>query len=287
MANILLAGFGKLANHLAPKLLQQNHHVWGVNRSGSITEPVLQGAPQFQMLTGQLGQRSTSLCLAEKIDIAIITLTPDSFSDAAYQHCYIDGVNALLKIFNTNQQSPRILFVSSTRVYGQNQGEWVSEQSETIPNSEKGNILLAAEKLILNQTARNHIVRFSGIYGNNRNRFIQSVKQGDSFQKHPPHYTNRIHQEDCVGVLELLVNKLLHNQELEPIYLCSDDEPAPIYDVASWIAHQLDRPVPNIKKSSGTIQNKRCLNTAIKQLGYRFKYPSYKNGYATVLKSDY
>jgi hypothetical protein len=35
-----------------------------------------------------------------------------------------------------------------------------------------------------------------------------------------------------------------------------------------------------------TVQNKRCSNRRLKQLGYRFKYSSYKQGYSNIKPSE-
>jgi hypothetical protein len=63
-------------------------------------------------------------------------------------------------------------------------------------------------------------------------------------QYDPPSYTNRIHRDDCLGVLEWLHRRQLAGAELAPVYLASDDEPAPAGDVARWLAAELGVPEP-------------------------------------------
>lgn len=112
--------------------------------------------------------------------------------------------------------------------------------------------------------------------------FIVSAgsRQAESIQREPPLYTNRIHYEDCIAVLLFLVEKLLAGESLHRCYLASDNDPAPLWDVMSWIAEQFAYPAPGIIiKEFAAEQNKRCSNARLRALGYRFLFSSYRDGY--------
>ncbi len=272
MATILLTGFGKIAQQLATQLLNDDHSVIGVSRSKKSLEH-----SNFTSITCDLTQPIKENLLGSSIDIAIITLTPDGYTDEDYRKSYLEATQNIVNYLNGT--STPLIFVSSTRVYGQTQGEWVDEQSPTVPADEKGEILLQTEQLVLNYSSHNCVVRFTGIYGEGRNRFLKKIEQGAELQKSPPYYTNRIHQDDCVGILKLIIDKKLSCNSTESIYIGCDDDNAPIFEVAEWIAQQFNFPAPRAKSEKSVTQNKRCSNKKIKELGYSFIYPSFKDGY--------
>ena len=97
-----------------------------------------------------------------------------------------------------------------------------------------------------------------------------------------PHYTNRIHADDCAGVLAHLIAQS-QQQELSPLYLASDCAPTPMVDVVSWIAEQLGIEDFLAKDAVNERGNKRISNHRLLNSGYRFIYPNFHDGYATLL----
>ena len=130
----------------------------------------------------------------------------------------------------------------------------------------------------------NLVVRFAGIYGPGRKRILRIAAKGDPIQYRPPYYTNRIHKEDCLGVLIFLFEQRLTGKKLYSHYLASDDEPAPMWEVVSWLAKRLKCKQPEIKQvDKDAAQNKRCCNKRLKELGYRFQYPTFREGYPQLI----
>ena len=114
------------------------------------------------------------------------------------------------------------------------------------------------------------------------------ASQGKPIQYSPPSFTNRVHRDDCVGVLTFLANKVLSGESLASHYLVSDDDPAPKWDVVAWLADQAGLPQPAQqvldqelaqKLSQKIVQGKRCNNQRIREAGYVFLYQSYRDGY--------
>jgi nucleoside-diphosphate-sugar epimerase len=128
------------------------------------------------------------------------------------------------------------------------------------------------------------VVRFGGIYGPGRTRLIDSVRSGQA-RCEPGLYTNRIHRDDCAGVLE----HLLALAAPAPLYIGVDDEPALQCEVLRWLAQQLGVPPPvpsgapdDSRRRGG---NKRCCNARLRASGYRLLYPSYCEGYTALLRA--
>src|SRR5690606_26465334 len=98
-------------------------------------------------------------------------------------------------------------------------------------------------------------------------------------------YTNRIHSEDCAGVLAHLIERKVTGEALEGLYLASDCEPVRLFELKQWLAEQLGMPItaPARVVSSG---GRRCSNRRLLDSGYRFIYPSFREGYTQQLKMD-
>jgi len=163
-------------------------------------------------------------------------------------------------------------------------GEWVDEDSLTEPSRVNGQLQLLSEQRILAENKNNLVVRFAGIYGPGRKRMLNMARQGGPIQFKPPYYTNRIHKEDCVGVLAFLFEKRLDGTKLHSHYLACDDEPVPMWEVVSWLTKKLKCKLPEIKQADKDAnQNKRCCNKRLKELGYHFQYPTYREGYPQLI----
>jgi len=276
---ILIAGCGKLGSAIARELASSGHLVTGLRRTA---QPKKQDVDYLQ---ADLTCPESLAKLPTEFDLVLMIVTPSDYSEAGYRAIYLEGVGNLLSHFARRNSFPQIIYVSSTRVYGQQQGERVDENSETIPADAQGRILLEAEQQVfafgeVNATKRNTVVRFSGIYGPDAQFMQRLAAQDKPIQFDPPCFTNRVHREDCVGSLVFLAEKALSGEALESLYLVSDDDPAPKWAVVNWLAEQTGLPSPEKEIcDASTGQGKRCGNQRIREAGYSFKYPSYREGY--------
>lgn len=281
MAKILIVGFGNIGTRLAKRLVDFGHNVTGLRRNAPENPH-----PKIKSFVADITRKSNLAWLETNFDHLFFAVSADRRDEAHYRAVYDLGLKNLLDKFSGNACKPQWFFISSTSVYGQTNGEWIDEDSPTKPKNETGKIILQAEKVIIAESADNIVVRFSGIYGPDRTRLIRRTKHGEPIQMDPPYYTNRIHQEDCADVLDFLLAKKLEGKLLDRCYIASDDEPAPILEVVSWLANELRCPQPPPKVMKGTIsQNKRCSNLRLKSIGYSFQYPTYKEGYLPLIRS--
>ena len=270
----MVVGCGDIGYRVALILHRQGHQVTGIKRQDPIA------SSPIPIMTVDIRQASALSALPDDFDLVLFIVSVDSRQTEAYQALYSTGLNNLLSHFVRGCRVTKWLMVSSTSVYGQNRGEWVDEESEIRPASLSAQWLVAAENALWESDEANCVVRFSGIYGPGRDWLLRRASLGEPIQQLPPRYTNRIHRDDCVAVLSYLIEKMLGNEALQRCYLASDDDPAPIWDVMTWMAKQYayPLPVPLVNKPDAE-QNKRCDNTSLKSLGYRFLFPSYRDGY--------
>ncbi|MDP2506873.1 MULTISPECIES: NAD(P)H-binding protein [unclassified Oceanobacter] len=276
MARILIVGAGDVGGTLARQLAQQ-HQVWGLRRSSA------ENSTNLQWIQADVTRPETLQDLPSGLDLVIYSVASPLFTQEGYHDYYVNGVQHVLEAL-APQSVRRFIFVSSSSVYHQSRGEWVDETSATEPRSFAGKELLQAEQLLLNSTIATTAVRFTGIYGPGRNRLIEQARHGGHCDPEPPVWTNRIHRDDCVGVLTLLCEKALAGEPLESVYLATDDEPATLFDVLEWMKDRIadvepDHDVPEVSRRA----NRRCRNDRIKALGYEFRFRNYRAGYDVLL----
>jgi nucleoside-diphosphate-sugar epimerase len=283
MAHVLIAGCGYIGIALGARLAAEGHAVWGLRRSAEGLPP------SIRPVVADLTAPETLRYVPPELDVIFYTAAPNGSDDAAYQAIYVDGLRHLLEALARQRQSPRrVFFTSSTAVYAQSAGEWVDETSPAEARHSTGNRLLKGERLLWDGPFPATVLRLGGIYGPGRTRLIERVRRGLAIsQDGPPVYTNRIHRDDCAGALRHLM--LL--PQPEPLYLGVDHEPADQRTVLRWLAAQVGAPPPALEappasdtRRRGT--NKRCCNAKLVASGYVFRYPTFREGYATLLATD-
>lgn len=270
---IALIGCGKIGQALADKLHAQGAEVYGFRRnSAALSSPIIAHSIDLH--------QPASLAILGEIafDYVVITLTPDSSNEQAYQQTYVQGLQHILTVLNRSRLK-RLFWVSSTSVYGQNDDSWVDENSPTEPNSFSGKAQVAAEQLLMTMDTAT-IVRFAGIYRSERYRLAEKIKAGEISQTIEPNgYSNRIHFDDCVGVLVHLLLLAQQGVALEKIYLGVDSEPVRYSELVSFLADKLGVTL-NVDGVSrvGQAPSKRCSNRRLLKTGYQFIYPSFRDG---------
>jgi len=280
MAKILIIGCGALGTQLAHVLVAKGHHITGLKRNPPKTD-----AGNVDYFAADIASLAGVKDLPTDFDTLYFIVSPDGRDEESYRAVYESGLNNLLKHFSQAGSNPNWIFVSSTSVYGQSQGEWVDEDSIAQPENAASQLIRQAEQKLINLNPGNIAVRFSGIYGPGREYLLRAARQAPAIQKNPPYFTNRIHQLDCIGVLVFLLECRLAGVALEQCYLASDDDPAPMWEVMSWLAEHLKCQPPTVKTMENQdIINKRCNNRRLKALGYQFHYSSYKDGYLELIK---
>jgi nucleoside-diphosphate-sugar epimerase len=274
---LLILGCGDIGQRLAQCLPQDAYEVTGLRRNPPEDLPFL----RYQACDVTNAEELAEV-LKQGFAVIVISMTPSERSDSGYERAYVKTCRNLVGILGTQSLKPRLLiFVSSTAVYGQLDGGWVDESSPTEPEGFSGQRLLEAEGIIQNSGYPNTIVRFSGIYGPNRNRLIEQVKQKRASAS--THFTNRIHADDCARSLAHLIELSRKGEKLHSVYLATDSAPAPMLEVVTWLAKQMG--VTEFLSEAATNErgNKRCSNQRLLDSGFVFRYPSFKDGYAELI----
>ena len=275
---VLISGCGYVGSALGLLLSAEGHTAFGLRRDAKALPPAI------RPISADLSKPLPSDALPPDLDAVVHAVSPNRPTDEAYKLAYVEAPRNLLLALEPQRTLRRFVFVSSTGVYAQKEGEWVNEKSPTDPETTSGGRLLEGERLALGGPLPTTVLRLGGIYGPGRTGTIERALRGTP-EEDPPRYTNRIHRDDCAGALRHLI--LLDGPD--PIYLGVDHEPATPHTIAEWLYTQPGaRFGGTVPPNRGTTQrstrtNKRCSNARLVSSGYSFRYPTFREGFAALL----
>jgi nucleoside-diphosphate-sugar epimerase len=281
-------GFGYTAGFLAEKLMAYGWQIAGTTTSTEKRD-FLRKSGIDAWLFDQMHSIPDPFTTFEDVTHVLLSVPPGAAGDPVYNAHGAD-LAALKKL-------EWVGYLSTTAVYGNQNGNWVDEKTPPSPSSRRGSQRLKAEEqwqsLYLHEGLPLHIFRLSGIYGPNRSA-IDSVRSGTAqcIDK-PGHMFNRIHVEDIVQALIASMNK----PHPGSIYNLADDAPSGSYEVIRFACNLIgiDPPplVPFDQAEMAPIvrsfyeDNKRIHNDAIKNdLGVQLLYPDYHSGLKSCLEVE-
>jgi nucleoside-diphosphate-sugar epimerase len=274
-AAVLIAGCGYTGRALGQRLIRSGYATWGLSRRPYDFPPGL------QPLAADLTDSAALAALPKSFDYVVYCASADTSSDDAYRRAYVEGALNVIRHVDASRVR-RFFFVSSTAVYGQDEGRWVDEASPTTPAHFSGRRTLEAEAIVHGSGLPSTVLRCSGIYGPGRDRLVVAVRRGEPMTV-SERYTNRIHRDDIAGV----VLHLIEHGTSEPTLLVSDDEPTTQKQIVEFVAARLGVALPPLtiddQPSGARGGNKRCNNARLKSTGYQLEYPTFREGYASLL----
>jgi nucleoside-diphosphate-sugar epimerase len=209
---------------------------------------------------------------AGAFDVVIHCVSSRGGDAEIYRQIYLSGARNLVESF----PNATMLFTSSTSVYAQRDGSWVTEGSETKPLRETSRILLSVEKLMLEKAGI--VVRLAGIYGPGRSSLLRKfLNRTATIDTENDHFVNQVHRDDIASALFLLLS--LAVQQFAQIYNVVDDQPILESECYRWLAQRLNRPLPLIGQSQQPRKrgdtNKRVSNAKLRHLGWTPQYPTF------------
>ncbi|MEE9097367.1 NAD-dependent epimerase/dehydratase family protein [Pseudarthrobacter phenanthrenivorans] len=279
---ILLAGCGDLGTEAGLRFAGLGHRVVGWRRSPAKLPAAIEGAAA-DLTAGDLPP------VPEDATAVVIAVAADSPTEEAYRAAYVRGVENVLAALKRDAVTPkRIIFVSSTAVYGDASGGWVDESTAADPGGFSGRILVEAEELLqarLEGTSTLGVsVRLGGIYGPGRTRLIDQVRSGSAVIPEDVRYTNRIHRDDAAAAL---VHLATMEAAPAPIYVGVDNEPADLGSVLRFLASELGLPAPRLGDAGPARGgNKRCRNDLLRSTGFTLAFPTFREGYRDVIAGN-
>ena len=278
--SVLIAGCGDVGSRLASQLLAAGWEVHGLRRNVSRLPEGVIG------IAGDLFKKDCpDTWPIGGVDYLVYCAAATDHDEAGYRKAYVEGLQHVLEWLDDYGQQPKqLVFVSSSSVYGQQNGEWVDETSPTQALGYSGQVMLEAEQVAFDSGIPATTVRLTGIYGPGREWLLSQVRQGYRVAVEPPLYGNRIHVDDAAGLLAFLLQHVEQGGSLDKVYIGVDDAPAPLAEVVGWLREYLGVTEWAEDASVRRAGSKQCSNARAKALGWTPAYPSYREGYAAILK---
>lgn len=300
-----MAGCGDLGTEAGLRFAAAGHRVVGWRRSPDKLPAAIEGV-RADLTTPPLPP------IPEGTTAVVVAIAAGSSTEEGYRAAYVDGLSNVLDAVERDRKHDdgalptlalpslrRVLFVSSTAVYGDAGGGWVDESTTTEPGGFSGRIIREAEDLLQERLLGTGItpvvLRLGGIYGPGRTRLIDQVRSGVAAAPAEPRYTNRIHRDDAAAAI---VHLCTMAAEPAPVYLGVDNDPAELGEVQRFLADELGLPRPASDGAGGAGGsaggggepsrggNKRCSNALLRSTGFELAYPTFREGYRAILAGE-
>lgn len=272
LRTVLIAGCGDLGGRVARLLLDQGRHVIGLRRQARALPP------RVQALAADLAVGVPRL---PRVDQVVFCAAPDSGDAAAYRAVYETAWGNLLAAVCAAETPPRrVLLITSTRPYAQQDGGWVDEDSPVSARDAQTASLLRAECMLRDSGLPGLVLRPAGLYGAEKGPLLRSLREGRArCASGPPRWSNRMHRDDAARAIV----HLLGLADPAPLYLGVDCEPTDHAELLRELAAWIGVPAPESAQLPPPAANRRCRNARLLASGFRFEYPSWREGYRAVL----
>jgi nucleoside-diphosphate-sugar epimerase len=287
---VLIVGCGYVGLPLGAALVQQGHSVCGLRRSGS-ADDALRSA-RIEPLRGDVTDLASLRSIPGSFDWVVNTVASTRGGGVAeYREVYLEGTRNLIEWLR-DRPPQRLVYTSSTGVYGQDDGSVIKETSPTRPESPTAAVLVETEQLLLDAARERSvpavILRVAGIYGPDRGHlFRQFLANEARIAGTGQRYLNMIHRDDLVRVIAAA----LQSGRPGEIYNAVDDEPVALIHFYRWLSETLGKNMPPFVPQEADeprkrgVTNKRVSNRKLKmELGCPFLYPTFRQGYTAEIR---
>ena len=288
--HVLIVGCGYVGLPLGRELVRLGHRVYGLARTAGAELSAAGIVP----VRADVTRIKTLASLPHDFDWMVNCAASGGGTSADYRQLYLEGNRNLLATFApaSSSSSPssslkKFVYTSSTSVYSQNDGSVVTEESPAEPYSATAQVLVETERMLLTAAQSGFpaaVLRVAGIYGPGRGYAFKQFLQGDArVEGDGSRYMNMIHRDDVIGAIIAALERGTPGE----VYNAADNEPVTQLGFYGWLATGLKRPMPpRVAAEAETwrkrgVTNKQVSNAKLRaSLGYEFKYPDFRAGYA-------
>ncbi len=183
-------------------------------------------------------------------------------------------VGGLANVLDTLPPCARFVYVSSTSVYGQTAGEWVSEARATEPTEDSGKVVLEAEQLLRARLPGAIILRFAGIYGPDRLLRKQPILKGEPLVGDSEKWLNLIHVADGASAV---LHAEAHAADGDT-YNVSDGTPVSRRDFYTRLAQLLGTEAKFDHRAEPGSPNRRIDSAKFRATGWQPAHATYDKG---------
>ena len=289
-ATLLVLGGGFSGQRIAALARQRGARVLTTRRLPEIDcNPGITPARQVLRFDSQLGRIPTPDQL-RGVTHVVSTIAPERSGKDPVLRCLGEQLSTMALHW--------VGYLSTTGVYGDRQGRWVSETDAPNPTQERSKRRWECEQAWLNSGLPVQILRLPGIYGPGRSP-LRSILRGDikPIDK-PGQVFSRIHVDDIAGACLHLIDRAANGQHPAIVNVC-DNEPAPAADVQTYAAELLGQRLPprrtyadaeasmSAMARSFWAENRRVSNNLLcQELGYSLLHPDFRSGMRDCWKKE-
>ena len=286
----LVVGCGYLGSRVAALWRAENESVAVVTRSAERALRLQAGG--YVSLIADVTDPPSLVKLRQlgPIDTALFAVGFDRASGKAMRDVYVEGLRAVLDALSANME--RIIYISTTGVYSQNDGGWIDETSVCQPQREAGRVFCEAESVLRQHAAgsRAIILRLAGIYGPDRIPRRDELLSGKPIAASPEAWLNLIHVDDAARIVLAVENQVRPPR----MYLVSDGHPVRRRDYYEQAARLLKAPPPvfsdvageALADRRGTTDRRVNIARLTCEVRFDFQYPSFREGLAACIGEE-
>ena len=283
----MIVGCGYLGRRVARRWLAGGAQVAAVARSAARAAEFR--GEGMEAIEADVAEPGTLAALPE-CETLVYAVGYDAKSGRSREAVQIEGLKSVLDALAG--RCDRVLFVSTTGVYAQDDGGWVDETSPTEPETDGGRAALAAEAVLEAHPlgARSAVFRMAGLYGPGRVPRRESIVRGEPIATLANGYLNLIHADDAAAVLVLAAAAA----DVRGVYCVADGHPVVRRDYFAEVARLYGAPAPTfveppadaVKRGRGgtskRVSNRRLMDT----LAPKLAYPTYREGLAASVAEE-
>ncbi|TWT99566.1 NAD dependent epimerase/dehydratase family protein [Botrimarina colliarenosi] len=284
MATRLIFGCGYLGRRAAQRWLERGDRVVAVTRHPARATAFR--ADGLEAFVGDVTQPATLVRLPDA-ETLLYAVGYDRSADPTIHEVYAEGLQNVLAA--ASSATERVVYISTTGVYGDAGGDWIDETTPPAPSRDGGRASLAAEQVLAASPwgDRSVILRLAGIYGPDRLPYAAALRAGEPIAAPQTGWLNLIHVDDGASAVLAAAD-----HAAPPALVCvCDGQPAVRRDYYAEAARLLNAPPPTFvapaadsPRAARAAADKRVRNTVLTgRLGVKPSYPSYREGLAAIL----
>ncbi|HEY4235505.1 MAG TPA: NAD-dependent epimerase/dehydratase family protein [Lacipirellulaceae bacterium] len=285
----LIFGCGYLGERVAQRWQEAGHKVVVVTRSRERAEGFARRGYETIVADITLPDTLINLPLAETVLFAIGF---DRTVGQSIETVYASGLRNVLAALPS--QTGRVIYISTTGVYRDTEGDWIDEETPPDPQREGGRASLSAELALAEHPLGGSaaVLRLAGIYGPGRIPFRSLLRAGAPIPAASEGWLNLIHVVDAASVVVAAAEATFDELGRGPrIYCVSDGHPVQRGDYYREVARIIGAPEPalvapqqNSPRAARAANDRRVRNVRmLAELPVKLVFPDYRAGLAAIL----
>lgn len=294
----LVFGCGYLGERVAEQWREAGDTVFVVTRS--MESALAYREFGYEAIVADVTEPKTLKDLPE-VESVLFAVGYDRDSGQSIEVIYSLGVANVLAALPSSVE--RLIYISTTGVYGDADGDVVDESTPPNPQRAGGKASLAAEQHLASSRLSRQaaVLRLAGIYGPGRVPYLDKLKAGEPIAAPSEGWLNLTHVDDAARIVvavddwlaghDVAVSEAMRPRERTMVFNVSDGSPVIRGDYYREVARLIGAPEPKFEKpesdspaAARAAANKRICNAKLMEtLGIRLKHPSYREGLTAIL----